>query len=207
MSRSDSSPARLRHRSPADKARVRNRILKTTLALLVEKGYAGFSLREVARRTGFSAGNLYLYFQSKDDLLYAVIENGFRHFRSALAESAAAHADPLERIAAMGHRYVCFGLENAALYDIMFVKCPDYLFVERPIPGLDTLTMLQEAIREGVQTGLIYSGDIEGMADAVWACVHGIVVLTQASPLFDADRVERVLASAIDIILHGIHSR
>ena len=207
MSSPGTTPLRGRNRSPQDKARVRGRILDATAALVVEKGYEGFSLREVARRTGFSAGNLYLYFRNKDDLLYAVIEDGFRHFRSVLAQTAAEHLNPLERIAAMGEAYVRFGFENAALYDVMFVKCPDYLFVERSIPGLDSLTMLQEAINDGIQADLICDGNPESMADAVWATVHGVVVLAQASPMFDADRIERLLATSLAIILRGIRSQ
>ena len=207
MAAQDPSQKRRRHRSPVDKARMRSGIMAVTADLLVEKGYEGFALREVARRAGFSAGNIYLYFQNKEDLLYAVIEDGFRRFRAGLAEAAAAHRDPMERIAAMGRQYVSFGLKNAALYDVMFLKCPDYLFVERPVPGLDTLTMLQEAIREGTRAGVIRRGTIESMADAVWAMVHGIVLLSLASPLFDSERIERAIDEGIAIILHGIHPR
>ncbi len=204
MAQPEAISGRSRNRSPIDKARARKKILEATAALIVEKGYEGFSLREVARRTGFSPGNLYLYFRNKDDLLYAVIEDGFRHFRSVLAQAAADHANPIERIAAMGKCYIRFGLENAALYDLMFVKCPDYLFVERPVPGLDSLTLLQEAIQEGVDAGLLHKEGVESTADAVWAAVHGVVVLIQASPLFEPTRIDRLMAASIDIIVRGI---
>jgi AcrR family transcriptional regulator len=46
------------------------------LALFVEKGFAGTRLDDVAARAGVSKGTLYLYFESKEALFKAVIEEG-----------------------------------------------------------------------------------------------------------------------------------
>jgi AcrR family transcriptional regulator len=43
----------------------------TTHDLLGEKGYAGFALTEVSRRSGVSVGSIYTRVDSKDDLLRA----------------------------------------------------------------------------------------------------------------------------------------
>ncbi|QLQ24015.1 MAG: TetR/AcrR family transcriptional regulator [Dechloromonas sp.] len=46
------------------------------LALFVEKGFAATRLEEIAIRAGVSKGTLYLYFDSKDALFKAVIQEG-----------------------------------------------------------------------------------------------------------------------------------
>jgi AcrR family transcriptional regulator len=46
------------------------------LELFVEKGYAATRLEDVAARAGVSKGTLYLYFDSKDTLFKAVIQEG-----------------------------------------------------------------------------------------------------------------------------------
>ncbi|GAA2896613.1 TetR/AcrR family transcriptional regulator [Streptomyces mexicanus] len=46
-------------------------VLDTTLELLAEKGYAGFALTEVSRRSGVSIGSIYTRVDGKDDLLRA----------------------------------------------------------------------------------------------------------------------------------------
>ncbi|MFJ9130309.1 TetR/AcrR family transcriptional regulator [Streptomyces sp. NPDC102340] len=46
-------------------------VLDTTLELLAEKGYAGFALTEVSRRSGVSVGSIYTRVDGKDDLLRA----------------------------------------------------------------------------------------------------------------------------------------
>ncbi|MCB1901224.1 MAG: helix-turn-helix transcriptional regulator, partial [Rhodocyclaceae bacterium] len=45
------------------------------LSLFVEKGYAATRLDEVAARAGVSKGTLYLYFDSKEALFKAVIQD------------------------------------------------------------------------------------------------------------------------------------
>ncbi|MEV0748207.1 MULTISPECIES: TetR/AcrR family transcriptional regulator [Streptomyces] len=45
--------------------------LDTTLELLAEKGYAGFALTEVSKRSGVSIGSIYTRVDGRDDLLRA----------------------------------------------------------------------------------------------------------------------------------------
>jgi AcrR family transcriptional regulator len=58
------------------------------LSLFIEKGFAATRLDEVAARAGVSKGTLYLYFDSKDALFKAVIEEGvvplFEEFEAKL---------------------------------------------------------------------------------------------------------------------------
>lgn len=51
-------------------------LLAAALDLFVEKGFAATRMEDVAAHAGVSKGTLYLYFESKSDLLKAVVENG-----------------------------------------------------------------------------------------------------------------------------------
>jgi len=66
------------HRQRRKDARPQE-LLDAALSLFVEKGFAATRSEEVAARAGVSKGTLYLYFQSKEELLKAVI----RHTLSA----------------------------------------------------------------------------------------------------------------------------
>lgn len=48
-------------------------LLDAALALFVEKGYSATRVEEVAARAGVSKGTLFLYFESKEELLKAVV--------------------------------------------------------------------------------------------------------------------------------------
>jgi TetR/AcrR family transcriptional regulator len=50
-------------------------LLEAALDLFVEKGFAATRAEEVARRAGVSKGTLFLYFQSKEELFKAVVQD------------------------------------------------------------------------------------------------------------------------------------
>lgn len=57
-------------------------LLEAALDLFVEKGFAATRAEEVAARAGVSKGTLFLYFQSKEELLKAVVvQNISNHFK------------------------------------------------------------------------------------------------------------------------------
>jgi TetR/AcrR family transcriptional regulator len=65
----DTAPAKRTRRKEARPGEL----LQAALDLFVEKGYAGTSVEEVARRAGVSKGTLFLYFSSKEELFKAVV--------------------------------------------------------------------------------------------------------------------------------------
>ena len=61
------------------------------LDLFVEKGFAATRLDDVAIRAGVSKGTLYLYFDSKEALFKAVVEEGIVPFLVAAEQKTAEH--------------------------------------------------------------------------------------------------------------------
>lgn len=60
------------HRRPDERPAE---LLAAALAVFGERGFRATTLEEVAARAGVSKGTVYLYFDSKDDLFRAVVEN------------------------------------------------------------------------------------------------------------------------------------
>lgn len=56
---------------------TRGRILEVSAELFAEQGYDATSLREIADRMGFTKAALYYHFQSKDDILKALVDPAF----------------------------------------------------------------------------------------------------------------------------------
>ena len=73
------------------------RILKAALRHFATHGYAGTSVRMIARSAGVSVGLLYNYFPTKADLLGALFEESMRDVQASFA-SADAATTPSERI-------------------------------------------------------------------------------------------------------------
>ncbi len=54
----------------------RDRVLQIAAKVLAERGYAGTTMRLVARRSGLEAASLYYHFSSKDELVECVLSHG-----------------------------------------------------------------------------------------------------------------------------------
>ncbi len=120
-----------RERRAAQKQELREAILAAASELFLERGNDGFSLRGVAERIGYSATTIYLYFADKDELLFAVVDEGFQAFTAALTAAVESVSDPLAKLEALGRAYVEFGLSHPAHYQLMFMQRPDFLLGHR----------------------------------------------------------------------------
>lgn len=83
-------------------------VLAAAAEVFVEKGYGQATVREIASRAGMlNQGSLYYYIQTKEDLLYALIERSYHRAVAATAEDAETAAAPApDRLRAFIRRWV-----------------------------------------------------------------------------------------------------
>ncbi len=87
----------------------RGDILRAAARLLAGRGYHGMSMRDLARATGMSLANLYNYFGSKEDLVFALQTRAFETLVGAAREALEGAGDGEARLHAfvLSHvRYV-----------------------------------------------------------------------------------------------------
>ena len=72
--------------SPAEETSVENpaevrraQILEAAAAIFAKKGYQRTPVKEIAERANIAPGTIYLYFESKRDLLFAIADRLIRH--------------------------------------------------------------------------------------------------------------------------------
>ncbi len=165
---------------------LRRSLLDGANAILAETGRWDFSLREVARRAGVSHNAPYRHFADKEELLAAIGVVGYQalHERTSIAAQGACGA--VDKLAATGRAYIQFGIDNPALYRLMFGQA---------LPSSDSLPLaLQQAVavarkdlRDVVETGArdgAFNLDPDDAAEvtvatvAAWSFVHGFTLLT-----------------------------
>jgi AcrR family transcriptional regulator len=77
-------------------------LLDAALSVFVERGFAAARAEEIAARAGVSKGTLYLYFNSKEDLLRTLIAEGFssriKAWAGQMATSAGASSELLRHV-------------------------------------------------------------------------------------------------------------
>src|SRR5436190_23943930 len=107
-------------KAPYHHGDLRRALIREALALVAEKGVAGLTLRETARRAGVSQTAPYRHFPDKEALLAAVAEGGFRRLGEAMTRAARPHrANPARALEAMAIAVVRFAAHHGAHYRLM----------------------------------------------------------------------------------------
>lgn len=151
---------------------LRERLLAATAAMVDRKGPERVSLREIAQSAGTSTSAVYALFGGKNEMLVAVIENGFTSFGDSQAAVEA------EGLRALGLAYRDWATKNPALYRLMFSGSITTLIDCRPDDEKTGAAMapLIRALAERVPADRVTAAAL-----TVWAQVHGAVSLELAA--------------------------
>ncbi|HMG40177.1 MAG TPA: TetR/AcrR family transcriptional regulator [Acidimicrobiales bacterium] len=159
----------------------RQALIDATVAAIEEDGLAGVSLRAITRRAAVSHAAPAHHFGDKAGLFTAVAVEGFRDLEGRLTEAlrAAREQGPAERLQALGVAYVTFATSHRAHFEVMFR--PELLRPDDPEllrAGLATFALLRDAVQSAQDDGFGQGWNVDELALAAWALVHGIVQLT-----------------------------
>src|SRR5277367_2997071 len=138
---------------------LRRALIDTALQLVTEEQDWAFSLREVARRAGVSHRAPYNHFTDRLDLLAAVAAVGFERLHDGLSHAIIGVEDPEAAVVAICRAYMHLGLENPALYRLMFGPAlSDTGTVDRPAiarsAGDRARAVLENTIHGGAKAGV-----------------------------------------------------
>ena len=174
------------HERPYHHGDLRRAIVKAALEILRETQSLEFSLRDLARRAGVSHNAPYKHFADKRELLAAVSAAGFEMLTKRMAHKTAGLSNSREQLFAMLRAYIDYGVENPALYNLMFggyLGGPDH---SRP-----AIELAEAEKTKALLAGVIVAGGlghaipdtsrnerkIAGAILACWSLVHGLTLL------------------------------
>ena len=190
---------------------LRSALLEAALMVLNELGPQGLSIREVARRAGVSHAAPYRHFTDKDELILAVVEQGFDLMQQTMAaEKAAAGPEPLDQFAASGLAYVNFALEHPAYYRVMFSG--DLLsstgHVSFQHTSSNAIQEMVSDIKVGQEIGVMRQGDPVIQALTIWSTIHGFVSIVNDNRIGhligEPFSLDRVRDEVLTMIFQGV---
>ena len=166
---------RRRRRHECRRNETRDDILVAAREVLLERGAADLSLREIARRAGYSPGALYKYFKDKGDLVRVLADGAMSALVGAF-ETVPEGLPPDERAVEIGMAYLEFARTHPEEVDLIAVN-------EAAIHAQPTSRAherVEEVVigvmRDGARSGLfaLPIEDAEYAAFGAWAFVQGL---------------------------------
>ena len=198
--------------TPAGRTRARRgegellhtQILDAAERLLIETGSEeAVSIRRIAEAVGVTPPSIYLHFDDKDELIFAVCERQFEELDRMTEEAVVGVDDPLDELYARGKAYVRFGLDHPEQYRILFMRGGSHApgaGDEGRIRRASAFNHLADTVSRCVESGALPKGSEPfSVALELWSVVHGLTSLIISKPMFswpDVDALSDHLLTA-----------
>lgn len=178
--------------SPKVQAERRARILDAAERCFARSGFHGATMQDICRAAGVSAGALYVYFRSKEDLIEGLSQRDREELRAEFAR-AAEGVDLVEGLARVLRSCVLDEPQDKArLLLEMGAEATrnDAVASSLRACDLDVHAALSTALRDAAERGQIAPAmPIDDLAELMGVVVHGLFWRRATDPGFDAGRM------------------
>jgi AcrR family transcriptional regulator len=170
-------------KTDAERQQLRTLIIDAARELFVTKGVEAVTMREIAKRIGYSATSIYLHFVDKEALLRAICDTDFLALASSL-KNVMLIVKPVDRLHALGRGYAAFALTHPNHYRLMFMaertQCdPAESSLQQNNAEQDAYYQLKTVVSEVHAAGYFRTDlkDSDLIAQTIWAGTHGVCSL------------------------------
>ncbi|MHA6762232.1 TetR family transcriptional regulator [Streptacidiphilus sp. PAMC 29251] len=175
-----------------------------------EQGFGSASIRAIAQRAGMSLSAMYHYYSGKQELLYALLEEGLdTYFAACAAALSGVGEEPADRLSAVVAATTRFRAEHPARSNILLSEernlDPDRLARYRSRHA-EATNLFRHAIDAGVADGLFLTPYPDEARRAVIALCNAVAQWFRPDgPLSLDELVDRHVAIALTIVEYRPH--
>lgn len=154
---------------------LRRVLLETAVRVVEQEGVSALSLQALSKRAGVSSGAPYHHFESREQLLTAIADQGFELLAAEMRRcAAAAGTDAASELRGLGEGYMRFALAHRGHFRVMFrPELQANWSNPCEAPGEASFGMLHASIARCQAEGLARPGDPIPLVMVAWAGVHG----------------------------------
>lgn len=99
----------------------REELIQVAIELFATYGYAGTSIRDIAKVTGHSVSNVYHYFENKEALWLAILEHSSKGIPEHLKKTVQKPGEPIECFTRMLHSHLKEAVKHQREAKIFFI--------------------------------------------------------------------------------------
>jgi AcrR family transcriptional regulator len=202
----------IKERQERDRESVQRAILDAARELFVSEGYSNVSMRKIAERVEYSPAALYGYFPSKDDIFFALAEEGFRQLHAGAAADASEldALPPLDRLREKFWRLYRFSCDQPQYFALMFV--------DRTVPRVsreyerlgfarEIKTHMLAEVQQCVDAGL-FPGSVQPMVAfrMLTTGLLGVAVMRLSDRLGPAENADNLARDVLNVTLAGLQT-
>lgn len=187
----------------------RQYIMDETRKLLVRDGIEQVSIRKIAEQIHQTPGIIYHYFKDKDELLVAIVQEGYTKILENIAKHKRLSSSCEEQLITTLKSYIREMRKQAELYKIIMQSSNPAIKAQTEImrKGIrserKSMDQLCQCLEAGVECGLFRILNIELRGQCIWASVYGLLerlILEQV----EEKQQEKLIDELMEMILQSI---
>lgn len=188
-------------------------LLQAAEKLFSKRAVDDVTVEEIATTAGVAVGSVYNHFGSKAGLHAALVERALDADRRFMDLAYVPGRSPVEQLYAAADSYLAFYLANPEYFRMLAAPADPGSYpagrelAARLAASVDEQnSRMVEALRLGIEAGVIKKVDAEDAATVLWAAWNGIISLGWRSDGLRRtdDELRRLLRLAADLVAHGL---
>lgn len=166
-----------------ERQQLRTLIIDAARELFVSNGVEAVTMREIAKRIGYSATSIYHHFADKEAVIRAICDTDFLALATSL-KNLLLIVNPVDRLYALGRGYAAFALMHPNHYRMMFMTTrtpcnPSDSRLQQHNAEQDAYFQLKSVVNDVHAAGRfradLHNADL--IAQTIWAGMHGVCAL------------------------------
>jgi len=166
-------------------------------------------MRKLAKCVGCTAPALYRHYESKEEVIQAVVTEAYRQFTQYLYRALEGRT-PEERFIMAGRSYFDFAMEQPALYEIIYMPT-EVLGAHNFEEGMGDQACAigqfwSDRVRECVDVGYLKEGDPHEVSLTLWGHAHGLISIYHRGLLghMGVDAFRELVVNSFFRVLEGL---
>jgi AcrR family transcriptional regulator len=184
----------------------REELAISATSLFIEKGYSNLTVSEVAKNAGIAKGSIYKYFDSKEDIIFAIIELAQESYDKEILYKIEKSESIEEKIISLFDLCISntnIGKNRRKLYREFISICLDnpsnkmILFLHNMKKKY--LLWLEEIFNDAIQKDILKK-DATKFIDGLFVIGEGVLMFSDVEKYNSPDLLQRHISALLDVI-------
>lgn len=188
-------------RKEREKESRRQSIIDAAERIFFRKGFEQSTMDDIAAEAELSKGTLYLYFQSKDEVHFEIMERGNQILLGIMEKCIDKSGTGRENLLLLGEAFVDYSNRHPDYFNAMMAfqsrdveqQKVNEEKLRRFIEGRSSISLLSEIVRKGIADGSVRNDiQVVMLTTLLWSQMMGILVMYATKrPVFEFQQILR----------------
>jgi len=156
----------------------RVQLTRAAYKVVGEKGYSDFTIKDIAREAGLSAGLVHYYFKNKEDLLFKLLKGMNANLKNDLGKALASLDDPQEKLLAFCNEAFDLVHKEKAYFSVLVDFLAQINHNKRLRQAMVKLFQsyrdeIEAILQEGMAKGVFTINDVRFTSVAIVSLIQG----------------------------------